>query len=320
MLIVTLVTTLAAGMVWQQWRAIEVESAERARLQSSWLLGGALDWARLILREDARDGGPDGLTEPWAMGLAEIRLSTFLAADKDNNTAIDANSLDAFLSGSITDAQARYNLRNLLVGTQEQLKLEQEILTRLCDIAGLPGGTAQRIADALRGAQVAEMQLELGNEAVATAGLPVYPRRLEQLRWLGLDEDGLRRLAPLVVLLPQRTTVNINTAPADVLAAVVPGLDRASAQRLVQHRQTLKKGFEQLGDAQALLSQRVKLEPRQLGINSNFFEVTGQLRYEDNLLREVSLVQRRGMEIVVLRRDRARPDTDPPPLMSGAPL
>jgi general secretion pathway protein K len=58
MVIVTLVATLAAGMVWQQWRAIEVETAERARVQSSWLLDGALDWARLILREDAREGGP----------------------------------------------------------------------------------------------------------------------------------------------------------------------------------------------------------------------------------------------------------------------
>jgi general secretion pathway protein K len=46
MLIVTLVATLAAGMVWQQWRAIEVEGAERARTQASWLVQGAVDWAR----------------------------------------------------------------------------------------------------------------------------------------------------------------------------------------------------------------------------------------------------------------------------------
>ena len=31
MIIVTLVSTLAAGMVWQQWRAVQVEVAERAR-------------------------------------------------------------------------------------------------------------------------------------------------------------------------------------------------------------------------------------------------------------------------------------------------
>ena len=55
MIIVALVATLAGSMVWQQWRAIQVEAAERARTQSAWILSGALDWARLILREDARD-------------------------------------------------------------------------------------------------------------------------------------------------------------------------------------------------------------------------------------------------------------------------
>ena len=98
MLILTLVATMASGMVWQQWRAIQVESAERARTQSAWILSGALDWARLILREDARTGGADHLGEPWAVPLAEARLSSFLAADRDNNSAAESDGLEAFLS------------------------------------------------------------------------------------------------------------------------------------------------------------------------------------------------------------------------------
>src|SRR5689334_5923452 len=109
MIIVTLIATLAASMVWQQWRAVQVEAAERARTQSAWILSGALDWARLILREDQRSGKVTALTEPWAVPLAEARLSTFLAADKDNNTD---DGIEAFLSGSISDAQGRYNLTN----------------------------------------------------------------------------------------------------------------------------------------------------------------------------------------------------------------
>ena len=134
MVIVTLVATLAAGMVWQQWRSIEVESAERARVQSSWLLDGALDWARLILREDAREGGSDALTEPWATGLAEIRLSTFLSTDKDNTDT----DIDAFLSGDIADAQARYNLQNLATDDTKIYQAELVIFSRLCDLLGLP--------------------------------------------------------------------------------------------------------------------------------------------------------------------------------------
>lgn len=54
MLTVTLVATLAASAMWQQWRAVEVETAERGRVQSAWILVGALDWSRLILASDGR--------------------------------------------------------------------------------------------------------------------------------------------------------------------------------------------------------------------------------------------------------------------------
>ena len=37
MLTVTLVATFAEAALWQQWRAVEVETAERPRLQSAWL-------------------------------------------------------------------------------------------------------------------------------------------------------------------------------------------------------------------------------------------------------------------------------------------
>jgi general secretion pathway protein K len=121
MIIVTLIASLAAGMVWQQYRAVQIEAADRARAQSAWILQGALDWARLILKEDA--GGSRGATakkvehlgEPWAVPLAEARLSTFLAADK---SAASDDGPEAFLSGSIEDAQSRYNLRALVSGSK----------------------------------------------------------------------------------------------------------------------------------------------------------------------------------------------------------
>ncbi|HXE49777.1 MAG TPA: type II secretion system minor pseudopilin GspK, partial [Ramlibacter sp.] len=59
MLTVALVATFAASALWQQWRSTEVEAAERARVQSAWVLTGALDWARLVLREDAGSGATD---------------------------------------------------------------------------------------------------------------------------------------------------------------------------------------------------------------------------------------------------------------------
>ena len=215
MIIVTLIVTLAASMVWQQWRAVQVETAERARVQSAWILNGALDWARLLLREDARSGRPPALTEPWATPLAEARLSTFLAGDTSN--AEDAP--DAFLSGVITDAQARFNLTNLVL---QGTPAEAEALDRLCQAVGVSSDVAARIAKGLRDA-------EAPSSSEGTTDSPLRPRSVAQLTWLGIDADSLERLAPYVVLLPVRTPVNINTASREVLAAVIKGLDLATS-------------------------------------------------------------------------------------------
>ena len=148
MLIVVLVTTLASAMVWQQWRAVQVEAAERARTQAAWILAGALDWARLILREDARSGSATTLNDPWATPLAEARLSSFLAADKAHTD----DGPEAFLSGAIADAQSRYNLRNLVDDTGKVIPAEAAGLQRLFESVGVSPDLATRITSGLRGA------------------------------------------------------------------------------------------------------------------------------------------------------------------------
>jgi general secretion pathway protein K len=295
MMLVTLVTTLAAGMVWQQWRAVQVEAAERARTQSAWILSGALDWARLILREDARSGGIDDLTEPWATALAEIRLSTFLAADKNNNA--DDTGPEAFLSGSITDAQARYNLRNLLAA-DKLMPAELLVLERLLDGAGLPRKWAQQIGQGLLDATLANTN---GQATTDDNNPPLLPQTVAQLAWFGLDAEGLQRLEPLVVLLPQRTPVNLNTASREVLAAVI-NTDLSSAERLVQVRQ--RSPYKDLPSAAAQLPATVVLDPDRVDVRSSFFEVRGRLRLGDRALEERSLVQRQGRNVIPLLRER----------------
>jgi general secretion pathway protein K len=294
-MLVTLVTTLAAGMVWQQWRAVQVEAAERARTQSAWILSGALDWARLILREDARSGGIDDLTEPWATALAEIRLSTFLAADKNNNA--DDTGPEAFLSGSITDAQARYNLRNLLAA-DKLMPAELLVLERLLDGAGLPRKWAQQIGQGLLDATLANTN---GQATTDDNNPPLLPQTVAQLAWFGLDAEGLQRLEPLVVLLPQRTPVNLNTASREVLAAVI-NTDLSSAERLVQVRQ--RSPYKDLPSAAAQLPATAVLDPDRVDVRSSFFEVRGRLRLGDRALEERSLVQRQGRNVIPLLRER----------------
>lgn len=310
MLTVALVASLAAGALWQQWRSVEVEAAERARVQSLWVLTGALDWARLILREDARSGGADDLSEPWAVPLEEARLSTFLAADKNNTADSDSSASQAFLSGQITDLQARLNVTNLV----DNGKLSEPSLkafAKLFEKLGLPPGELTGLAENLRLA----LDTSLENDAAQLA--PLLPQRVEQLVWLGLSPTSLAALRPYITLLPVRTPVNLNTASATVLFACIPSLDMAQAQRLVSIRQsnpfrTLAKVAEQLGQT------AVPLNEAQQSVNSRFFEVQGRLRLDQTVVEEHSVVQRDGLDVKTLWRDRGSPNrqTSPPTMTS----
>jgi general secretion pathway protein K len=289
MLILTLVASVAAGMVWQQYRAIQVEAAERARTQAAWILLGALDWARLILREDARSSANlDHLGEPWAVPLAEARLASFLAADRDN-TAADNEGLQAFLSGQISDAQGRFNLRHLVDDEGKLVPTQVAALQRLCEAAGAAGDAAGSVAEGLRAAWAGE------------AGALLAPDDVGELRRFGLDAAAIERLRGWIVLLPQRTPLNLNTAPREVIAAAVEGLDLSSAERIVSTR--ARTPFKSLAEVQTLLA-GVQLDPNRVGIASRYFEVQGRLRLEDRVLEERSMVERRQLEMIPLTRQR----------------
>jgi general secretion pathway protein K len=294
MIIVTLIATLAVSMVWQQWRAVQVETAERSRSQSGWMLSGALDWSRIILKEDAKSGGSDNLGEPWAVPLEEARLSTFLAADKDNTD----DAPEAFLSGGITDLQARFNLTNLVDGGKIS---EPDLLAfrRLCERANV----AVTVADNLAKGLVQATPPAPGASAPAgTANAPLLPKRFDQLTWLGVDAAALARLEPYVTILPTRTPINANTASKEVLASVM-NLDLGSAERLVQVR--LRTPFKAPADIKAQLPATYPdLNAQQVGVNTSYFEVRGRLRLTDQVLEQRSVVQRSGTTVTPLSRER----------------
>ncbi len=296
MLTVTLVATLAAASLWQQWRSVEVEAAERQRVQSAWILTGALDWARLILREDT--GVADHLAEPWAVALQESRLSTFLAADRNNTGGMDTDDqVDAFLSGQITDMQSRMNIFNLLENNKPST-VAVEAFTRLFAQLNLPATELALLVQ----------QLPLALNATDTSNsAPLMPRKAVDLGWLGLQASTVTALQPYVTVLPVRTTVNINTASAVVLAASVAKLSMADAQRLVAARAS--KYFKTTDDARTVLNQpEVAFNAAEQGVSSSYFEVLGRLRMGPSTVLERSLVARDGKTITTVWREHVATD------------
>lgn len=292
MLTVALVATFAATSLWQQFRSIEVESAERERVQAAWVLTGALDWARLILREDARTGGADNLSEPWAVPLAESRLSSFLAADRDNNADPSDTASEVFLSGQIVDAQSRLNVMNLIDGTRVS-DLGVQTFGRLFEVLGLPAGELPVFANNL-------LLVFTGSTA---SGVPLRPQRVDQLVWLGLTEATLSRLRPHITLLPFRTPVNLNTAGLEVVYAAIPSLSVAEARQIVEQR--TKSPFKSLSDVGLFMPEIAgQLTESQQSVASRLFEVYGRLRIDKTVIQELSLVQRNNLDVITVYRER----------------
>jgi general secretion pathway protein K len=313
MLIMTLVATLAAGMVWMQWRGIEVETAERARGQGEWLLNAALDWGNLILKSSARNSyKDDDLGQPWATPLAETKLSSFLSADGSHS---EDSGPEAFLTGQITDAQSKYNLYDLFVGDAAANKLELARFEILCNAIGVAESTATALASGLSTSWTAQKQEIAEPTQKDTSNAVLMPRQLTDLAWYGIDPATILQLTPYIQILPTgtATTINVNTAPAEVLMAAFPGISRSQAQQLISRRQS--QPFTSVSDAATLVAHGTGYTPAtgvpadQASVKSNYFEIYGQLRYEQHVIRERSVVNRiSSTSIAVIRRERVAPD------------
>jgi len=310
MLVVALVAIFAAASLWQQWRTVEVETAERARVQSSWILMGALDWARLLLREDGIAGGQnraDHLGEPWAVPLQEARLSSFLAADSNNATTdLGPEVMEAFLSGQIIDLQSMMNLNNLIVnrGTLDPDRFAA--FARLFEILGLPQSELSKLAENLRFAIAA------GFVSPSPGQAPLQPQRVSELVWLGVSPQTVAVLEPYVTLIKRTdTALNVNTASAEVIAAV-RNIDLSEAQRMVQVRNAATY-FRSVDDFNAHLAgdtpPAAQNNPYPIDVKSDFFEVRSRLRLDKLVVEERAVLERTGTSTVrVVSRERGTGD------------
>lgn len=308
LLTVALVAGLSAAAFWQQWRSIEVEIAQRQRLQAQWLITGAMDWSRAQVGEDGlRSPAVDHHGEAWAQPVRELPLAAFLdsrAAPGARPGTVAPAPDEARLSLAIVDAQGRLNVLNLLEG-QALSPQWLAVFRRLFEGLGLPQAELQRLAEQMRRAN-------LGTEGGAAdsgpreATAPLIPTRQADLTWLGLAPATVDALAPHVSLLPGRLPVNLNTAGAPVLQAVL-GLGPTEVQQLMARRQA--QPFASL-EAAGLKAPNEQMQ----AVSSHFFEVQVQLQLGQGaplMLVEHALLQRDGRDVRTLwqRRERPQPGT-----------
>lgn len=306
LLVVTLAVVIVSGMLWRQQVEIRAVENQRLKAQAIWIARAGIDWARLILRDDLRrTGAVDHLGEVWAVPIQETKLSDFLGSSLRTDTAGE----DSYLSGRIFDAQARFNLMNLLtmqtLGTRTMvtgrdkggIKAYGQLLQSLGQDPNLADVTATYLARTLGGIQ--SLEGSSGGDSGGDTSGGNGPRPLDDVDSLlsipGYTADTVRALRPFVIVLPTRTLVNANTAPAEVLGAVIPNLTIDRARALVQARD--RAYFRNLGD---ITNQLRGIAPgvdtgsanNLLDVQTHYFLVYGMARHERAQVGEVALVSR----------------------------
>ncbi len=297
MLVVTLATTLVSGLLWREHVRVRTLENQRLRDEAQWIGTGALDWARLVLREDLyQTHGVDHLGEVWAVPIAETPLSDFLQSRGMGGTDVDP---EIWLSGAIVDATARFNLTSLVEvsnhlgdrggGRATGVNTEAiAIFARLLQNLGLDPAGAPLVARSL-------LQSRVPQTAEGDAPLP-WGSAQDLLNLLpDATPEALAQLAQYTVVLPRPTPVNANTASAVVLAAVL-GVAQGTAEQVIAER---NQAF--FADYASLTSrvhnrapQGMMVSARNLGVGSEYFWVVERLRHGRVAVTQQALVARRA--------------------------
>lgn len=256
MSVVALAALAATAMLVSQstWaRRVELNAGH---VQATLVIQAGLDWARAVLSDDQRNGVVDHAGEPWALRLPVIPVE------------------NGSLEGRIEDQQGRFNLNNL----QSNGKVDPTQvghLLRLLSVLDLPTALAGALADWIDADGEPQAQDGAEDETYLalqppyrTANRPLIDvAELALVR--GYDARVRERLRPFVSALPRFTAVNVNTAPAEVLYAIVGHLTLDDARAIVAERG--QGYFRSVAEFSARLPRGLSAETRDIAVGSDYF-------------------------------------------------
>jgi general secretion pathway protein K len=278
MLLAALVATIAATLLWQQQRWIGEHQHRRDQVQAQALAMAGVQWTRQIVFENAPTGTIVQLGQPWALRLPAMPIE------------------NGSIGGYIVDAQGRINVNNLSQSATAAASTRAS-LQRLFAALALPATLVNAIGDWVDADDTASdpggaedaWYLSQPTPGLAANG-PV--RRLGELLLVrDVSPALMARARPFVAALDAPTAVNVNTAPPEVLAAMVGGLDAAGAALLAASRE--KTPFASVSDFRARLPRpNLAIDETSLAVRSDWFEVSIEARQGDTLARARALLTR----------------------------
>lgn len=291
LIIVAIVAALTTSLFQRQTASTRRIENEMARVQARMLLAGGIDWARLVVRDHGKRESTTRGDQIWATPVLDTRIER----PGDDRVAV--------FSGKVQDEQGKYNLTNLASNGVPQPEQEQA-LRRLLGALRLPDTLAGRIIEVIAASQPpapaanAPTPAQGGQAPQARAPLP---RGIDDVAaLLGLEPAVRAELRRTMTVLPTATNVNVNTAPPEVIAALVAGLSLSQARAITGERDR-GNWFNNSGDfANRLTATGVKTPAPAVSTTSGWFLASGAVVYER---------ARVSMQALIRSAPPAAPDT-----------
>jgi general secretion pathway protein K len=285
MLIAALAAAIAATVFADQQRWLRTVEHRRDQVQAQALAMAGLLWTAQIVDDDARRSEIDHLGEPWALTLPPIPLE------------------DGEIRGAIVDAQGLLNV-NALGATDAAAEQGRARLGRMIAQRGLPPALLAAMADWIDADGAAE---ESGGEDAfylaqsvprLAANAPVL--RIAELGAVkGVTPRMLAAVVPYLSALPGGTPVNVNTAPREVLAAIIGNADRETLEALLADR--VRKPFTTIAEFRSRLPEGVVLaSDLGLSVKTSYFYVTIEARQGTARSRARALLRRGGSKPAIV--------------------
>ena len=296
LLLALLVTALATVLVAMLFDRGEISLGRTRNLargaQADQYALGLEAWAVDLLRRDASSGQRiDALDDLWAAPLPPTPVAggTIQGRMRDLDGAFDLNGL---VRNGVPNAPALAQFQRLLGA----LKLDP--------------GMADAVVDWLDGDF--EPGMRGAEDNFYLSATPAYrsanrrfmhASELRQVR--GFDAQRYAALAPYICALPAPVRLNVNSASIPVLMSLGPNISRAIAERLARDGHARYATAQEFQDA--LLQAGGSLDaPDGVGVASEYFVAQAEIELDGIAFSYASLLQRQGLESVVLARMRGR--------------
>lgn len=261
---------------------------------------------------------------------AEAFFSELLIQDSDNGSSIDhlqenwAKPMPPFpvedgsVSGKLLDESGKFNLNNLVKADGNQVDdSARRWFEKLLQRVGLPAELSQAVIDwqdtndEVTGAMGAESSYYQGlDPAYLTPNTKFHS--IEELKLVrGFEGKNYDLIKPYVTALPEQTKVNMNTAPALLLASIDPKVDVKAIEQQLKVKETELTHFNNVDDLWKLsafsgIDEQSKTDAASLlDSKSNYFTAQIEVVLSERKRQFTSLMMRKDKQVIVYSRSLA---------------